>query len=82
MDDPDAMKISDMLFSLECDQNVQAPTHIHWHTLDLVLTRSSEAIIVEQRHAHDPIMFDHTPLTFCLITKKPPPEKKLVSLRK
>ena len=79
--DPDATKLRDLLFSMNLDQHVHAPTHILGHTLDLVITRSSEAVL-EDLESHPPIMSDHTPLTFSLVTKKPPSQKKLVSYRK
>ena len=79
--DQDAKKLRDLLFSLNFDQHVEAPTHTHGHLLDLLLTRSSEAVI-SKLEMHPPIMSDHTPLTFSLVTRKPPPGKKLVSFRK
>ena len=68
--DQDANKLRDLLFSPNLDQHVQAPTYIHGHTLDLVITKSPEAR-VQDLQSRDPIMLDHTPLTFSLITKKP-----------
>ena len=43
--DTDAVKFLDLLDSLALFQHVTAPTHIHGHTLDLVLSRKMEDII-------------------------------------
>ena len=80
-DNAEANKLRELLFSMNLDQHVQAPTHVHGHTLDLVLTRSSEAV-VKNMQVHAPVMSDHAPITFSLVTHRPPPERKLISYRK
>ena len=66
---------------MNLDQHMHTSTHTHGHTLDLVITRSSEAI-VRNINVHAPVMSDHNPVTFLVQTRKPPPMKKLVSFRK
>ena len=39
------VKCLDLLESLDLEQHVRGPTHIHGHTLDLVITRKMENII-------------------------------------
>ena len=80
-DDSYANKLRDVLFSLNCNQHVHVPTHIHGHMLDLLITRSEEAV-VQSIQSYAPDIFDHTPLTFSIQTWRPPPEKKLLSFRK
>ena len=77
----DAMKLRELLYSMDIDQHVHGPTQIRGHTLDLVLTRSSEAI-VQNLHVHPAVISDHSPITFSLLTKRPSPERKLISFRK
>ena len=43
--DADAMKFLDLLDSLGLDQHITQPTHIHGHTLDLIITRKKESLI-------------------------------------
>ena len=40
-DDPDGTKFLDLIDSLGLQQHVNKPTHIHKHTLDLVITRKT-----------------------------------------
>ena len=44
-DDADATKFLDLIDSLGLKQHVNKPTHIHLHTLDLVITRTTSTII-------------------------------------
>ena len=44
-DDPDATKFLDLIRSLGLQQHVNKPTHIHKHTLDLVITRKTSHLI-------------------------------------
>ena len=74
-------KMRELLYSLNLDQHVHGPTHIHGHTLDLVITRSSEAV-VQSLEVHAPSLSDHCPLTFTIATKKPPSERRLITYRK
>ena len=51
-------------------QNVCSPTHEHGHTLDLVITRSSENIICDI-NVHNPMISDHHAVLFRLVVDKP-----------
>ena len=41
--DVDAINFLDLLDSVGLQQHIKKPTHVHGHTLDLVITRSSAA---------------------------------------
>ena len=42
IDDPDSLKLLDLLESVGLGQHVSQPTHVHRHTLDLIITRWSD----------------------------------------
>ena len=52
--DIDARKFLDLINSLGLQQHVDKPTHIHLHTLDLIITRKTSTIIqsVPRVHRH------------------------------
>ena len=78
---PDATKSRDLLYSLNLKQHVTSPTHEHGHTLDLVITRSSESL-VEDVQAQAAAMSDHNPLTFSMRVRRPDPVKRTITYRK
>ena len=45
VDDNDATKFSDLLESLGLVQHVEHATHVHGHTLDLIISRKSNTTI-------------------------------------
>ena len=45
--DMDAIQFRDLLDSMGLQQHVERPTHIHGHTLDLLITRQSDVIAKE-----------------------------------
>ena len=76
-----AATLKDTLYSLNLQQHVTAPTHIKGHTLDLVISRDTCDIISPIQY-FPPVMADHNPLIFHLLSPKPPPVKKTISFRK
>ena len=54
----DALNFLDVLESLGLQQRVNDPTHIHGHTLDLIITRIADNIIREKPHV-DRYFSDH-----------------------
>lgn len=46
--DMDAIQFRDLLDSMSLQQHVKQPTHIHGHTLDLLITRQSDVIIAKE----------------------------------
>ena len=44
----DAIQFRDLLDSMGLQQHVKRPTHIHGHTLDLLITRQSDVIIAKE----------------------------------
>ena len=43
--DTDAIKLIDLLESYRLQQHVTSPTHKHYHTLDLIITRQSDQLL-------------------------------------
>lgn len=70
-----------LIFSLNLDQHITQPTHIHGHMLDLVLTRSTDSI-VNDLIVHPAEISDHSPITLSLPYRKPNAKKKTITYRK
>ena len=61
VDDPDnnyACAFFDLLFSFALGQHVTESTHIHGHTLDLLITRNSD-LMVKEPPITDRLFSDH-----------------------
>ena len=67
--------------SLELQQHVRGPTHIHGHTLDLVVTRLAENIILDTPKA-DRYLSDHAAILCKLTSSKPLNTVKEVKYRR
>ena len=77
-DDCDSMKLIELLVSLALRQHVDTPTHLHGHTLDLIITRNSDSFI-----SSPPTSDYYFSAVFCsLKSAKPPLSAKEVSYRK
>ena len=68
--DADARNFLDLLESLRLQQHVRGSTHIHGHTLDLVVTHSAENIILGTPKA-DHYLSDHA-ASLCKLTSSKP----------
>ena len=68
--DADGRNFLDLLESLGLQQHVRGPTHIHGHTLDLVVTRLAENIILDTPKA-DRYLSDHAAILCKLTSSKP-----------
>ena len=68
--DADARNFLDLLESLGLQQHVRGPTHIHGLTLDLVVTRLAENIILNMPKA-DRYLSDHAAI-LCKVTSSKP----------
>ena len=77
----DALNFLDVLESLGLQQHVNDPTHIHGHTLDLVITRIADNIIQEKPHV-DRYFSDHASVLCKLVCYKPRLSHKKVNYRK
>lgn len=66
-DDPDSIKLLDLLESVGLRQHVTQPTHIHGHTLDLLITRWSDQIIKDPPYV-DRVISDHVSLLCKYVT--------------
>ena len=79
--DADARNFLDLLESLGLQQHVRGPTHIHGHTLDLVVTRLAENIILDTPKA-DRYLSDHAAILCKLTSSKPLNTVKEVKYRR
>ena len=77
----DTVKFNKVLESLSLIQHVNGPTHKKGHTLDLILTRAADELVI-CTEIRDPMLSDHSAVHCKLRLKKPPPERKEISCRK
>lgn len=85
VDDPDnnyASKFLDLLSSFGLEQHVTEPTHIHGHTLDLVITRNSDPIVKAVPPKADRLFSDHFTVIGKLSVTKPCTIKTISTSRK
>jgi hypothetical protein len=71
---PSTKKFMDTLYSFGLIQHVRQPTHKSGHTLDLLITRQSEAL--SDVSVYDTLISDHAAVLFKLKSKRPPLPKK------
>ena len=81
-DNPESRSFNDLLESLCCTQHVQFCTHIHGHTLDLIISRQSDNVIIGQPWSDDTLLSDHFPVNCLLNSSKPPLPVKQISFRR
>ena len=75
------MKFLDLLESLGLEQHVTQPTHIHGHTLDLIITRKRESLIRSPpRSCH--YFSDHAAVHSIIRTERPVTQARRVTYRK
>ena len=79
--DADSFKFQDLLESVGLRQHVTQATHIHGHTLDLIITRYSDQIIMNQPYM-DRFISDHASVICDLLPAKPVMSIKRVCYRK
>ena len=70
--------LNDLVTSYNLSQHVRSPTHEAGHTLDLILTRSSDNSITISNILHS----DHALVECKLNISKPPPNKIVIKTRK
>ena len=73
-------QFNDILDSFGLKQNVMEDTHIHGHTLDLVITKSNDSIL-QSCTVSDPGLSDHYAVYCNLLLQKTLFRKKLVNSR-
>jgi hypothetical protein len=76
-----AGRFLDLLSSFDLVNHVHEATHIHGHTLDLVITGATSNL-VSDFHTTRPNISDHYPIHFKLRCEKPKFERKEISYRK
>ena len=77
----DSIKFRDLLESFCLQQHVVDPTHIHGHTLDLIITRQSDQIVRSTLQV-DCYFSDHVPVLCYLHSIKPSFSTRTLSYRK
>ncbi|KAL9957977.1 hypothetical protein ACROYT_G034937 [Oculina patagonica] len=80
-DDSDSTKFLDLLESFSLQQHVMGSTHIHGHTLDLVITRQSDQILRSTPRI-DRYFSDHASVLCHLHSIKPSFSARSLSFRK
>lgn len=80
-EDSDTIKVLDLLESFSLQQHVIGPTHLHGHTLDLVITRQSDQLIQATPRVGRYIS-DHSSVLCTLHSAKPSLAIKTVTYRK
>ncbi|XP_068719650.1 uncharacterized protein [Montipora capricornis] len=81
VDDNDATKFSDLLKSLGLVQHVEHATHVHGHTLDLIISRKSDTTIYGAPRI-DRFLSDHGAVNFTINSNRPDITVKTASYRK
>ena len=76
-----AGRFLDLLTSFDLVNHVHEATHIHGHTLDLVITGATSNL-VSDIYTTRPNISDHYPVHFKLMCEKPKFERKEISYRK
>ena len=79
--DPNNIHFRDLLDAMGLVQHVKQPTHIHGHTLDLIITRQSDDFTAEEP-LFDRFIFDHVAVICSLRTRRPVVELKHAEYRK
>lgn len=78
---PDTKRFMDLLESFSLEQHVVTPTHVHGHTLDLIITRTSDSLVNGTPHS-DRFLSDHCSVICNLSVAKPPLTTKKRCYRK
>ena len=79
--DADTIRLKDLLNSMGLVQHVKRPTHIHGHTLDLIITRQADDI-VDGEPLPERYFSDHAAVICNLSVAKPPLRIKHAEYRK
>ena len=79
--DPNNIDFRDLLDAMGLVQHVKQPTHIHGHTLDLMITRQSDDFVAEEPLS-ERFISDHAAVTCSLRTRRPVVELKHAEYRK
>ena len=80
-DNLDAISLREFFESVSCIQHVDVSTHTHGHTLDLIISRSSDNLAVGTPWT-DSLVSDHLSVMCLLNAQKPPVNVKKVVCRK
>ena len=78
----DSRSFVGLLESLCCIQLINFSTHVHGHTLDLMICRQSDNIVLGSPWPHCSLLSDHIPVMCLLNSCKLPLPSKTISFRK
>ena len=76
----DTVRFTDLLDSFGLQQHVKVPTHVHGHTLDLIITRHSDNLICDQPCA-DQLFSDHFTVVCHVDMPRPPKVRQEITFR-
>ena len=76
-DNLDAISLREFFESFSCIQHADVSTHTHGHTLDLIISRSSDDLVVG-KPLTDSLVSDHMSVMCLLNVQKPPVNVKKV----
>ena len=79
--DADTIRLKDLLNSMGLVQHVERPTHIHGHTLDLIITQQADDI-VDGEPLPERYFTDHATVICKLSVMRPVPRIKHAEYRK
>ena len=79
--DSDAVKFNELLLEFGLNQHVSAPTHRDGHTLDLIITRGNDSVILTEPSA-DYFVSDHSFVVCTIDIQRPSSTTKTVTYRK
>ena len=77
----DAGKFLESLYTTGFQQHIHEPTHRSGHTLDLLISRASDDLIVDVNIVRE-LPSDHAAVVSSFSVQRPPPTKKKVTFRK
>ena len=77
----DTIKFNKILESFNLQQHVNGPTHKKGHTLDLIITRTGDRLVINIE-IHDPMFSDHSAVSCTLQLEKPPLGRAEIQYRK
>ena len=81
MIESNAIRFSRLFETFDLKQYVRAPSHIHGHALNLVITRSAAVPLVSNFCVAEQPISDHKKITFNLTLSKSPNTRKTVVSR-
>ena len=80
MKNSERKKLVELLENYDLSQHIEQPTHVHGHTIDMVITRNCDNLL--RNVSVDSLISDHHAILAELMCSKPPPVSKTIQYRK